>query len=394
VACVQLLNKNGKIAFVIPAELLQVAYAEDLRLYLSNSFSKITLITFRELVFPSIEQEIILFIGEKDEKAECENALIGVKELQSLDELDNFSFHDIKYQKVKHTKEKWTKYFTNDNEVKLIESIKQDDRFVQFQDISIVNVGITTGDNNYFSVNDDVVKEFKFKNIALPLIGRSAHARGVYFTKEDWKYNIGKGKNAYLLCFPDIPYDKYPEEHKQYIDMGEKKGVHKGYKCSIRDKWYRVPSIWVPDAFFLRRNDSFPKFVLNEIDAVSTDTMHRIKFKDGIDRHKALLSYYNSITFAFTEINGRSYGGGVLEVLPGEVSAILLPKVDMLDEKETSKLIEIIDENVRSQGNIEEVLDIIDREVLVKHLKIDKEICVQFRDIWKKLMTRRKGRAR
>jgi adenine-specific DNA-methyltransferase len=199
VACVQLLNKNGKIAFVIPAELLQVAYAEDLRLYLSNSFSKITLITFRELVFPSIEQEIILFIGEKDEKAECENALIGVKELQSLDELDNFSFHDIKYQKVKHTKEKWTKYFTNDNEVKLIESIKQDDRFVQFQDISIVNVGITTGDNNYFSVNDDVVKEFKFKNIALPLIGRSAHARGVYFTKEDWKYNIGKGKNAYLL---------------------------------------------------------------------------------------------------------------------------------------------------------------------------------------------------
>ena len=40
------LSDNGKIAFVIPAEILQVAYAEDLRLFLANHLSKITLITF------------------------------------------------------------------------------------------------------------------------------------------------------------------------------------------------------------------------------------------------------------------------------------------------------------------------------------------------------------
>lgn len=66
VSCVQLLSKKGKIAFVIPAEILQVAYAEDLRLYLTNHLSKITLITFKQLVFPNIEQEIIVFIGEKE----------------------------------------------------------------------------------------------------------------------------------------------------------------------------------------------------------------------------------------------------------------------------------------------------------------------------------------
>ena len=67
VACVQLLSEHGKIAFVIPAEILQVAYAEDLRLYLSNHLAKITLITFEQLVFPGIEQEVVVFIGEKDE---------------------------------------------------------------------------------------------------------------------------------------------------------------------------------------------------------------------------------------------------------------------------------------------------------------------------------------
>src|SRR5690606_33657744 len=34
VACVELLNSDGKIGMVIPAELLQVAYAEELRLFL------------------------------------------------------------------------------------------------------------------------------------------------------------------------------------------------------------------------------------------------------------------------------------------------------------------------------------------------------------------------
>lgn len=56
VACVQLLSENGRIAFVIPAEILQVAYAEDLRLFLAEHLSQITLIMFEQLVFPDIQQ--------------------------------------------------------------------------------------------------------------------------------------------------------------------------------------------------------------------------------------------------------------------------------------------------------------------------------------------------
>ena len=127
------------------------------------------------------------------------------------------------------------------------------------------------------------------------------------------------GKRARLISFPEIPYDEYPAKHKEYISLGEANGEHEGYKCSIRERWYIVPSVWVPDAFFLRRNNFYPKFVLNKCDAVSTDTMHRMKFNDGVDPENVLLAYYNSISFAFTEICGRSYGGGVLEILPGEM---------------------------------------------------------------------------
>jgi len=393
VACIQLLNENGKIAFIIPAELLQVAYAEDLRLFMSSTLSKITLITFEELVFDEAEQEVIVLIGEKNNAAN--GSIIGIKQLRNLDCLKALALEEIEYQPLTHTKEKWTRYFTHDHEVDLINILRNDDRFITFKDIGIINVGITTGNNKYFSVDKNVVANYQLENVTLPLIGRSAHAHGIYFTQEDWMKNVNGNKKAFLINFPsDIPYREYPKLHKEYIEKGEKGEANTGYKCSIRDRWYIVPSVWIPDAFILRRNDTFPKFVLNNIGAVSTDTMHRIKFNDGVDRDKVLLSYYNSITFAFTEINGRSYGGGVLEILPGEAGKVKLPDLHDFNSTRTKELISIIDNNIRSNGDIEYVLDIIDKEVLEDYLGIDMEVCRQFRAIWKKLMERRRGRSR
>lgn len=59
-----MLRNDGTLAFVIPAEVIQVAYAQDLRLFLSTHFSSITLLTFEVLVFPEIEQEVLVFVGK------------------------------------------------------------------------------------------------------------------------------------------------------------------------------------------------------------------------------------------------------------------------------------------------------------------------------------------
>ena len=176
---------------------------------------------------------------------------------------------------------------------------------------------------------------------------------------------------------------------QEYIKQGEKNGENKGYKCSIRDRWYRIPSIWVPDAFFLRRNNLYPKFVLNQCDAVSTDTMHRIKFNEGIESERAVLSYYNSISFAFTELCGRSYGGGVLEILPGEVGNIFVPKLEDISMEKVREVLTRVDGFIRKGEDIEKVLDIVDNEILVSLLGVEDIMCKNARIIWKKLQQRR-----
>ena len=391
VACIELLEKNGTIAFVIPAEIMQVAYAKDLREYLSKHLSKINIISFNELLFEDAEQEVVVLIGtKKDKEKEC---LIANCLYDNVDEfIRKYNQRDLFYEKIL-TNDKWTRYYLNEKENNVIEKIKQDSRFRKIGDVGLVNVGITTGNNDYFSLDDNYVKKYDLKKYTKPLIGRSSQTHGLVFNEKDWKKNVNNGVKAYLLTINEnVNVEDMSKGQQEYIKLGEDNEENKGYKCRIRKRWYSVPSIWIPDAFLLRRSNVYPKFVLNGIDAVSTDTMHRIKIKDEYDNKKILLSYYNSISFAFTELCGRSYGGGVLELLPKEAENIIIPNIDDMDEQNVNRLIEILDDNIRNKKDIREAIKIMDKEILENYLGISSNTINIYREIWKTLNDRRMNR--
>lgn len=390
VGSVKMLKEGGDIAFIIPVELLQVAYAKDLRKFLSNNLAQITILTFNDLLFEEAQQEVIVFIGRK--KVNNNETKIRIIEFKDLNEFLNTSNHKIlgkKYQLLKNTSEKWTKYFLTKEESNLIEDIKNDKRFMKMSEVGIINVGITTGNNNFFSVDKTTVLKYDLEGVTLPLIGRSSHAKGIYFNEKDWHDNLKEDKKANLLVFPNKDKSTFTKLQRKYIMKGENNGENLGYKCSIREFWYSVPSVWIPEVFYLRRNHLYPKMVLNKCNAVSTDTMHRIKLDDDIDRDNLLLSYYNSISFAFTEICGRSYGGGVLEILPGELGNIRIPNINNIEIKNKKEILDKIDDIVRTGKDIEEALDLVDKSILVDILGIPGDCCISCREIWKKLQERR-----
>ena len=389
VACMQLLKEGGHLVFVLPAELLQVKYSEDLREHLLRRCSKLTIITFEKLVFPEIEQEVVVLMVEKG-SADPEMRIIC---LTDADGLKSLNFDAAPFIKIANGKDKWTKYFTASHEIDVLSILRKDNRFAPFSTYGTINVGVTTGNNAYFSVDDTTVELYHLHEALMPLIGRSSHAHGIFFTEKDWVANRRAGKRSSLLVFPDIPEADYPEKYRAYIRQGEAAKQNAGYKCKIRDRWYIIPSIWVPDAFFLRRNYEYPKFVLNECNAISTDTMHRMKINDGVDKRLLLLSYYNSVSFAFAETCGRSYGGGVLEILPGAMGNILIPKLEHIAPSKLNRLLNMVDFVVRTDSNIENALDLVDREILQDELGVSQNVCTKCRSIWKKLKTRRLGRS-
>lgn len=380
------LNRYGKLGMVIPAELFQVKYAAETRIFLSKFFSRITIVTFKKLVFADIQQEVVLLLCEKDVSA---NPGIRVVELSSLEELEKLNVSVIQKSVVKsleHNSEKWTKYFLEENEIQLLRKIKMDNRIKLSSDIMDVDVGIVTGRNEFFMINEETAAKWKIKPYTQKVVGRSNHFKGVVFKDEDFDTNAVASIEGYLFLPPAKEFDALPKACREYIKYGEEQDFHTGYKCRIRKHWYVTPSLWTPDAFVLRQVGDYPKVIINKTEACSTDTIHRVRFKRKVKPELIALSFLNSLTFAFSEITGRSYGGGVLTFEPTEIEELPMPVLEKssIDFKKIDSLIR--------QRRIEEVLDIVDEELLIKQLKIKRTDVQMLREIWKKLCGRRFGR--
>lgn len=384
VGCSQLLTETGKMGFVIPSELLMVKYAQQLRQYLAKSFNKINIISFENLVFEEIQQEVVLLLCEKNGTDEHLIEHIEVKDADSLLTLDP---RRLKFptKKIDFHTDKWTYYFLEKEELDLLEKVKHN--MPSISTYANVEVGITTGANDYFTVPKSVVTLYNLEEYAKPMVGRSVQVNSLCFTKKDWLANVELGAKAHLLVFPSGVKENGNDGVKAYINNGEKEGINKGYKTGIRDEWYIIPSIKLSDALFLRRNNQYPKFVLNEAKAYTTDTMHRVFIKEGVNKKAFVASYYNSLSFTFAEILGRNFGGGCLELMPSEVGGIYMPY-----RVENETLFAEIDRMLRHKRTADEILDYTDRVILHDGMGLSMEEVQTARSIWHKIMGRRLSR--
>ncbi len=219
------------------------------------------------------------------------------------------------------------------------------------------------------------------------MAGRSVQVDSVIFTEEDWQFNGYSKAKSHLLVFPGRGYLDPLNGAVRYIAHGERAGIHTEYKCGIRDDWFVVPSIRTSDALFIRRSNVFPKLIINEAGAYTTDTMHRVYLKKGTNLNAFAASYYNSLSLAFSEISGRSYGGGVLELMPSEVEKILLPY-----QEQNATLLHWIDTEIRRKKPIATILQHTNQIILKEGFGLsDKEILLAH-TIWEKLSNRRLNR--
>ncbi|MBT2144896.1 MULTISPECIES: N-6 DNA methylase [unclassified Rhodanobacter] len=377
-----LLTEHGRLALVIPAELFQVGYAAEVRQYLAEYFPQINIVAFERLVFPDIQQEIVLILADR---AVTRQRGIRVHEVENASMLSDIDLGRLAKRPIKpvdHASEKWTKYFLDKSEILLLRELRERTDVPQLRNFIDIDVGVVTGDNDYFLLDAEDRSVRKLDESTIPIVGRSAALAGIVFEENDFDAWVELGKKAHMF----LPTPPHGAAVKRYIKHGEEKGVNTGYKCGIRKEWYVVPSVWTPDVFFLRQADHCPRLVANRTRAICTDTLHRGRLVDGVAADVLAAAFNNSLTFAASEVTGRSYGGGVMTFEPSEVEKLPLPMAGI-----EAVNVRIIDRLIRNKETAA-ALDLVDRATLMDGMGLNQRQVTALRGIWMKLKERRRGR--
>ncbi|MGH9424869.1 MAG: Eco57I restriction-modification methylase domain-containing protein, partial [Terriglobia bacterium] len=226
VGSILLLNEGGRLAMVVPAELLQVNYAAELRRFMSASFTRLTIFTFKKLVFPDIQQEVVLICGER-----CGNepgeALIRAIELGNLGELSAhqhtaFESHELK--SMDHSTEKWTQYFLSSQELDVLRNLRVHPKLTELGEVAEVDVGVVTGMNEFFVLPKDQVRELRVEEHTERIVTRSSQLRGAFFSTREWLEDGRKGTPVFLLNLPPPLLKRPTVSVERYISWGEKRG--------------------------------------------------------------------------------------------------------------------------------------------------------------------------
>ena len=388
-ASLQRLRPGGRLAMVVPAELLHVIHARPVRHMLLDTCAQVFVLEPEELWFAGTTQAVVLLLAEKKTHANPRRARLGYTQVRGRafcqtdpeDTLDTVA--QIPGDQLT---DKWTLALLSARSRDALDEVNALPSVRSFHEIATVRVGIVTGANRFFLVPDSVVDKYSLHALARPMFGRSGHIPGVVYDHEDHARNRAAGLPANFIHFGSSDGEALCEGARQYITTGLQSGLHERYKCRIRTPWYHVNSVSAAPVGMPKRAHDFPRMVLNTMGALSTDTAYRVYPRDV---HPAALvrGFVNSLTALCAELEGRHYGVGVLELVPSEIGRLRIPIPETPDD------LQELDRAIRGRRDAEIILQRQDRAIL-EPMGADRRTLNALTEGWLRLRSRRRRRRR
>jgi adenine-specific DNA-methyltransferase len=373
-----MLDSTGMLAFVLPSELLQVKFAEEIREFLKREFQRIEIFTFNDLMFECKGQDTIVLFAYKNAKEKGE----FFTNIKSKQDLLNNSIQLKKNNLLVESKVKWTHHFLTENEISFLNKIKKGLKTANHYSES--KPGIVTAANKFFIIDKKTEKDYNLSRFTKPIVQKGLFVNGsVVFKETDFEELENRDFPTRLLQLNND--DKISKKLNEYLETGIELEIPQRYKCKIRDNWYVIPNVSTePEAFFFKRSHHYPKILKNEANVFVTDSAYKVNIKEPYDLNSFIYSFYNSFTLTFAEIDGRYYGGGVLELTPNEFKGLPIPYNEI--NNDTFKRFTL---SFERKANIESLLAESDKEILGKSLGLSKNEIKRVQLIRNKLVKKR-----
>jgi adenine-specific DNA-methyltransferase len=311
------LRIGGRMAVVLPYDVTYVRYARPLWEFLGQRFSSLRVVRVYQRLFPDILQDVVLLFAdghgghtttvEFEAYSRVQDLLAGRPDTASAVSIAGIVRGDREFVEA---------LLPKDLRALLRERLGELTR--PAHGVVKFNIGYVTGDKRFFHPDAQTIRDYRLP--AGSLVGALASSRALRGTG---LYTSSVGARESLFLPPAAPSRLGPGE-RRYIQAGEEAGVDRRFKCCVRNPWYVVPGVKVPD-LVLSVFSSVPLLMVNDAGACASNSLLCGYLRDGADAAGVAASWYTSLTLLECELRIHSLGGGVLIIIPGEADKVRLP---------------------------------------------------------------------
>jgi len=321
-------EKHGRLAIVLPAELLHTQYGASVRRFLERRFRSVTYITIDEVVFGDARVDTVLVLADQAGPQGGHHVRVS-----SVDALNALEIGRHQRRLAPNGDKPALPNSVHDVYARLLASPD----LVALGTVAEIDIGVVTGASQFFVLSEETRRERRLERpYVSPVIRRARDLRGIDVRPEETQWLF----SSFTRDDPAVD---------AYVMQGETAKVNSGYKCSIRTTWHAVPiPIARPDFLLPAMHHRSPRLIHNPDRLLATNLMYFVDTGDGRTAGRWLAAAsLATVTALSGEIEGRTYGGGVLKLEPSEAERLLIPKATAAQRKRLSSAFPTLDALVR-----------------------------------------------
>ena len=327
IQALNLIEKDGKLAFIMPADTCEGKFSKNLWKWISSTFCIEGVITFDEKAtpFPNVDTNAMVFLI-KNSKPQKTLYWVKANEAYSSDLLNLISsnFKEQKYDTLEIINRKLKEGIATG-----FSRPEQNNGGFKFHLNDFANVmrGIATGSNEFFFLTAKQVKELDIPEEFLKrAVGRTKDVTESVLTLKNVDLLEKENRPTFLLSING--QDNYPKSIRDYLKVGEEMGLPNRSLIKQRKPWYKTEKRQIPPLLFAylgRRNTRFIKNDAGVLPLTGFLCVYPIyEDQEYIDNLWQALNHPDTIENL--KLVGKSYGSGAIKVEPGNLSKLPIPE--------------------------------------------------------------------
>ncbi len=315
------LKPGGRLALVLPAEVMAADHAAPLRRLLLDRFGRVRLVTFAVRTMPQAMADVLLLLAEGQGGTDT----VEVIERHDADDLAVLDTAPAR----RPPPGRWRDAALADEARDILDGLAARGAFVPLSRWGRVTLGAVTGDNGFFCLDDAAAGGLPAQDrVAILPPGRAA-LPGHTIDAALWAGWRDAGRRVWLFRPSDDPGPAAAAR----IAAGVAAGVDRGFKCRRRAPWWRVKLAGPPPGLILAQIVHHrPRLLANPAGVQPLNAHYGIALAPDADAARLAAAAQGCVTQLSAERLGIAYGGGLLKLSLRAAPALLVPGPDLLGE--------------------------------------------------------------